>query len=202
MRITKRFLPLSLVSIAVLALSFSGKEKLIADIQEQYSISKLPDTWKQNASLVRDIDYILSHTVPELKRSIACMDCDAPYSVELQIDSPIILFQEIEDIGSKRHNGGYNYQCVTRFAFKSALAVYDHNGHGVARVVVSDPVTHEFTTKKKFNVYSKEGIKPTAEDYVAGNPSVTGPNKKELLDLTEKRIYRLKDEVYKLYERN
>src|SRR5690606_7905352 len=183
MRITKRFLPLGLFSIALLALSFSDKEQPIADIQDHYSISKLPDSWKKNSSLVRDIDYVLSNTVPELRRRIACLDCEAPYSVELQIDSPIILFQEIEEIGSKRHNGGYNYQCITKFAFKSALAVFDHNGHGVARVVVSDPVTHEFTTKKKFNLYSKEGIKPTAEDYVAGHPSETGPSKQELLDL-------------------
>ena len=151
----------------------------------------------------RTLSLFLPNTVPELERSISCSNCEAPYSVALLIDSPIILSQKIEDIGNKRHSGGFNYQCVTSFAFKASLAVYDHNDHGIAKVVVVDPVEHDFTTKKKFNVFSKGGAdKLSPEQYVASHPAETGPTQQELIDLAEKRIYRLRDEVHKLIERN
>lgn len=204
MRTIKNLLPALFVCLGLTGISFSPKTPVPATgVQEHYSIDQLPESWKANSSLIRAINFILPNTVPELARSISCTDCEAPYSVALLIDSPITFSQKIEDIGNKRHSGGFNYQCVTKFTFKASLAVYDHNEHGIAKVLVVDPVLHDFTTKKKFNVYSKGGAdKLSPEEFVSNHPSETGPSQQELIDLTEKRIYRLKEEVNKLIERN
>jgi hypothetical protein len=134
---------------------------------------------------------------------VACTDCEAPYSIALLIDSPIILKRKIEDLSGKKHAEGANYQCVTTFAFKASLAVYDYNKKGIAKVVISNPTEHEFTFKKKFNVYSQDGAKKlTAEQFVEANPSEVGPSQQDLVNFAEKRMYRLRDEIRKLLRRN
>ena len=198
---SKLFLPLAIV-MGIVSLSFSNVNEK-AHAQERYSIDQLPASWKNNSSLIRAIDLILPKAVPELKYSLACSNCEAPYSVSLLVEEPIILSQKIEDLSGKKHSGGFNYECVTTFTFKSSLAVYDYNQRGVAKVVVSDPTVHEFTAKKKFNLYSKEGEpKLTSEQFVQANPSEIGIGQEDLVKFAEKRMYRLRDEIDKLFNRN
>ena len=195
------FLPLA-IAMGILSLSFSNLNENRGPKIEQYSIDQLPASWKNNPSLIRAIDFILPHAVPELKRSIACSNCEAPYSVSLLIDSPIILSQKIDDLSGKKR-GGFNYESVTTFTFKSSLAVYDYNGRGVAKVVITNPTEHEFTTKKKFNLFSKEGeAKLSTDEYAQAHPTEVGPDQEELIKLAEKRMYRLRDEIDKLFNRN
>jgi hypothetical protein len=197
----KLFLPLAII-MGIMSLSFSNFNEKQGNKVEHYSIDQLPASWKSNSSLVRAIDLILPRTVRELKNSIACVGCEAPFSVALLIDSPIILSQEIKELSGKKHSGGYNYECITKFAFKSSLAVYDYDNRGIAKVVVTDPTIHDYTVKKKFNVYSQNGEpKLTGEKYAETHASEIGPNQEELIELAEKRMYRLRDEVEKLHRR-
>lgn len=199
----KTTLSMTLVAVgAILSLSFSNVQES-GKRKDHYSIDQLPPSWKDNASLIRAIDIILPNTVPELEHSVACKNCEAPYSVALLVETPIVLSQKIEDLSGKKHAGGFNYQAVTTFTFKSSLAVYDYNQRGIAKVVVTNPTEHEFTTKKKFNVFSKGGeAKLTSEQYAEANPGEVGPSQEELVELSEKRMYRLRDEIEKLLKRH
>lgn len=190
------------ICAALITVSFSSV-KSGHETQDHYSIDELPPSWKSNNSLINAIDFILPNTVPELERSISCVNCEAPYTVSLLIDSPIILNQKVEDLSGKKRAGGFNYECVTTFAFKSSLAVYDYNRKGIAKVQVTSDTEHEFTVKKKFNLYSKDGAqKLTTEQFMAQNPSEVGPSQDDMIKFAEKRMYRLKDEISKLIKRH
>jgi hypothetical protein len=202
MRIKNNLFTVLAICMALISLSFSNPNES-TNPTEHYSIDQLPPSWKENSSLIRAIDIILPNTVKELEHSISCRNCEAPYSVSLLIDSPIIISQKIEDLSGKKNSGGFNYQCVTTFAFKSSLAVYDYNQRGIAKVLITDPINQEYTTKKKFNLYGKDGdAKLTTEQYIQAYPSEVGPSQQELVDLAEKRMYRLRDEIEKLLKRH
>ena len=184
------------------ALSFSKKQP--HNFIDHYSLDPLPQSWKENKSLLKAIDGIVTSTVKELELSMACTDCpNSPYSVALLIDSPVIVKQTYEDIGNKKKSGGFNYECITVFRFKSALAVYNSNQHGVAKVVLTNPEEDQYTVVKKFNTFYKTGEgKLTPEEYIAKNSAAVGPEQSELLKYAEKKIYFIRDELHKLKNRH
>lgn len=204
MQLNKKLLAGILFITAITALSFTtisnGSKK--ANKVAHYSIDQLPESWKNNKSLVRAIDLILPSTVKELDESIACTNCTPGYSVDILLDSPIIIKQTFHDISERKKNDGFNYECVTEYAYKSSLAVYDANKHGVSKVQITDPLKDDFKLTKKFNITTKKGeAKQTVEQFAAANPMAVGPSPQDILDQTEKYIYRLRDDVQKLIKR-
>ena len=196
-----KFFAGGLLVIAIAGLSFtkiSGPVKNNGGT-EHYSVDQLPEAWKANKSLIRAIDLILPPTVKELENSVACTNCSPGYSVDILIDSPIIIRQVFKDISERKKNDGFNYECETEYAYKSSLAVYDANKHGVSKVQVTDPLKDEFRLMKKFNFDPKKA--KTVEEFAAANPIVVGPSQQDLLNQSEKSIYTLRDEVQKLIKR-
>lgn len=171
---------------------------------DHYSIDPLPEAWKKSKGLVKAIDAIVTTSVKELADRLPCTDCtNSPYSVALLIDSPVIVKQDYEDISYKKNSGGFNYECSTEFYFKSSLAVYDINQHGIAKVLITNPEEDKYTLTKKFNLFPKGGAKkPTPEEYISQNASDIGPTMNDLMKYAEKKIYVLRDEVHKLYNRH
>jgi hypothetical protein len=192
--------------VAALSLAFSlpkpapNHDKPI----DHYSLDPLPEAWKKNKSLLKAIDVVITTSVKELEQSFECTNCpNAPYSVSLIIDSPIIVKQNYVDIGNKKNSGGFNYECVTFFRFKSSLAVYDINQRGIAKVVITNPEEDQYNITKKFNVFYKTGIgKLSPEEYISKNAAEVNPDMEDLMKFAEKKIYSLRDEVHKLYNRH
>lgn len=205
MRYSKLFVIAALLFTSAISFSFlpghvASKRPLI----DHYSIDPLPDSWKQDKSLVNAIDLILTSTVKELEASTSCTDCaNSPYSVSLLIDSPVIMKQTYEDIGDKKNSGGFNYACKTVFRFKSSLAVYDGNQKGVAKVMITNPEEDEYTITRKFNIFSKAGTsKLTPEEYISKNASTVGPGMIDMISYAEKKVYRIRDDIKKLKGRH
>jgi hypothetical protein len=203
MQPNKKLLAAAVLLIATIGFSFKpNSNRSIHSKVDHYSIDQLPASWKENKSLIRAIDLILPSTVKELEQSVACVNCTTEYSVDILLDTPIIIKQTYHDISDKKRSEGFNYECVTEYAYKSSLAVYDTKKHGVSKVQITDPLTDEFTTTKKFNVVNKKGApKQTVEEYIAANPLEVGPSQTDILAQTEKSIYKLKDAVQKLMKR-
>lgn len=171
--------------------------------QNKYSIDALPESWKTNKSLISAIDLIIPTTVGELENSAACTGCDVDYSLSLLLDSAIVLKQTVRNISDKRNNEGFSYECTTVYHFKSSLAVYDRNNKGIAKVMVTDPITDEYVSKKKFNIPRVKGkaVAETPEQFIAAHPRETGPAQEDLLNNAEKKIYKLRDQVSKMLKR-
>lgn len=186
-----------IVSICLVASSFRQAS------QNRYSIDTLPESWRTNKSLVSAIDLIVPTTVKELQNSAACTGCDVDYSLSLLLDSVIVMKQSIKNISEKRNNEGYSYECTTVYHFRSSLAVYDRNNKGIAKVLVTDPITDEFVSKKKFNIPRVKGkaVAETPEQYIASHPRETGPSQDDLMNNAEKKIYKLRDQVSKMLKR-
>jgi hypothetical protein len=207
MRHSKYFLVASVLLAATISLSFLPESNIhnkTGSFIDHYSIDPLPETWKQNKSLINAIDKVITTSVEELAQSIACTNCtNSPYSVSLIIDSPVIIKQTYGDIGNKKNSGGFNYECITVFRFKSSLAVYDINQRGVAKVMITNPEEDEYTFIKKFNLFHKTGVgKLTPEEYISKNPAEVLPAQTDLMKYAEKKIYRLRDDINKLYNRH
>lgn len=207
MRQSKYFLIAALLLVATMSFSFlpiSNINNKTGSFIDHYSVDPLPDAWKQNKSLIKAIDIVITTSVEELAQSLACTNCtNSPYSVALIIDSPVVIRQVYGDIGNKKNSGGFNYECITVFRFKSSLAVYDINQRGVAKVMITNPEEDEYTITKRFNLFHKTGVgKLTPEEYISKNPEEVGPAQTDLMKYAEKKIYRLRDDIRKLYNRH
>lgn len=109
---------------AIFTLIIFMSQPLYAQNEKKYRL-EVPEQW-QKKSILDAIEEDIAYTVPKLRDSKSCQDCNTAYTVKYQTTA--------SEFGTTKDG-------KKLFVFKGSLVVYDSTGKGINRVVLVNPET-------------------------------------------------------------